>query len=453
MAEIDIRESPAGGAVAAGVRSAAAPVADLVRELGRWDLLALVVNTIVGSGIFGLPSRVFALAGSYSLLAYLACAVPVVLIVLCFAEVSSRFRETGGPYLYARTAFGSLAGFEVGWLLWLARVSAFAALCNLFVSYFAYFIPPAGTELWRRVIIIGVVSLLTAINIAGVRMTATVTNALTIGKLLPLLLFVSVGLFFIEPARYSFVVAPSYHQFTEAALLLLFAYTGFEVASISAGETRDPQRDVPFALLAGIAFVVLLYVSIQFVSIGTLGALATSERPLADAAEQFLGGWGAMILAVGALLSLAGTMNATVFAVPRILFAMAEEGQLPRVFTAVHPRFRTPHVAIAASSALMLGLTLFSSFISAATLSAVIRLLVYISTCVALPALRRKPGAPPPAFRTPAGLAVAIGGCVLSGWLLTNTTWREARVVLTAAVIGLLLHAFAGRRASSTIRP
>jgi amino acid transporter len=412
----------------------------LLREVRRWDLLALVLNTIVGAGILGLPARVFALAGAYSLVAYLACAVAVILILLCFAEVGSRFKVTGGPYLYARTAFGPFVGFEVGWLMWLARVSAFAALCNLFVSYLSYFIPPAIQPPWRAVVIVTVVSLLTFANLAGVRITTRVSNLLTGGKLIPLFLFVVVGLFFIRPERYSFAALPSYQAFSQSALLLVFAYTGFEVAIISAGETRDPQRDVPFALLTGIGLVVVLYLLIQLVCIGTLPELATSERPLADAGFRFLGPAGALIVTVGALLSIVGTMHATIFAVPRLLYAMAEQGQLPRAFMATHKRFYTPHLAILVSAAVMLALTLLSTFISALTISTIIRLMVYMATCAALPALRRMAEVPRAVFVVRGGPVIAGLACVLSAWLLSNSTAYELRLVAAAAVLGLLIH-------------
>ena len=419
--------------------------AGLVRGLRRWDLLALVLNTIVGGGIFGLPSRAFALAGSYSLLAYVVCAVPVVLIVLCFAEVGSRFRTTGGPYLYARTAFGPVVGFEVGWLLWLARVTGFAALCNLFVSYLAFFIPAASGGPFRSLVIVVVVSLLTAVNVAGVRTTALVSNVFTIGKLIPLTLFGLIGLAFVDPGRFSFAALPAYRDFSQTALLLFFAYTAFEVAIISAGETREPQRDVPFALLAAIGLVVVLYLLIQFVCIGTLPALATSERPLADASRIFLGAPGALLLSAGALLSLIGTMNATIFAMPRLLFAMAAQGQLPSVFTSTHRRYRTPHVAIVVSAAIMLALTLASTFISALTISTIIRLLVYVATCAALPVLRRRngtrDGAPPAPFRVPGGPVVAVTACALSVWLLTSSAPSDAGLVAAAAAAGLVLQA------------
>jgi APA family basic amino acid/polyamine antiporter len=415
------------------------PMATLVREVRRWDLLALVLNTIVGAGIFGLPSRVFALAGAYSLVAYLVCAVPVILIILCFAEVASRFDATGGPYLYARTAFGPLVGFEVGWLMWLARVSGFAAICNLFVSYLSYFVPAAAQPPWRALVILTVVSSLTVANIAGVRISTRVSNALTVGKLIPLCLFVAVGVFFIRAERYSFAAAPSYGAFSQGALLLVFAYTAFEVAIISAGETRDPQRDVPFALLTGIGLVVVLYVLIQLVCIGTLPELATSDRPLADAGFRVLGPTGALVVSIGALLSIGGTMHATIFAVPRLLYAMAEQGQLPRAFMATHARFRTPYVAILVSAFVMLALTLLSTFISALTISTIIRLMVYMVTCAALPALRRMADVPRAVFVVRGGPVIAVLACILSAWLLSNSTAAELRLVAGAAVVGLVM--------------
>jgi amino acid transporter len=333
-----------------------------------------------------------------------------------------------------------LIGFEVGWLMWLARVFAFAALCNLFVSYLSYLVPAVSGPSWRIVVIAVVVSSLTIANLSGVRITTRVSNFFTVGKLIPLLLFVAAGVFFIRPERYSFETSPSYSAFSQAALLLVFAYTAFEVAIISAGETRDPQRDVPFALLTGIGLVVALYLSIQLVSIGTLPELATSERPLADASRLFLGPAGALIVSIGALLSLVGTMHATIFAIPRLLFAMAEQGQVPRVFMATHPRFRTPHVAILASAVVMLGLTFFSTFISALTISTIIRLLVYIVTCAALPVLRKTSGVPPPAFVVRGGPVIAAVAIVLSVWLLTSSTWYEARLVAVAAFAGLLVY-------------
>ncbi len=413
------------------------PQKGLVRGIGRWDLLALTINGMVGAGIFGLPSRIYGLTGVWSVLAYLVCAALVTLITLCFAEVGSRFAETGGPYLYARAAFGSVIGFEVGWLVWLARVTAFAALCNLLLGYLSFFWPAAGSGLTRAVVITVVVIAMTTVNLIGVREAALVNNLFTIAKLTPLLLFIVAGLFFLSPETFIAPAAPNYGDFSTAALLLIFAFSGFEMAVVPAGETHDPRRHVAFALLTATGVVALLYVMIQVVCIGTLPGLASSERPLVDASSRFLGATGASIVSVGALISITGTLNSNMLVAPRILFAMAEQGQLPRPLAATHRRFRTPHIAILISAAVTFVLTLQGTFISALTISTVIRLLVYIATCVALPVLRFRKDAPAPRFNAPAGAAVAVAATTLSMWLLSNSPSNDARAVGLAAALGL----------------
>ena len=418
----------------------AAAAAGLVRGLRRWDLVALVINSIIGAGIFGLPARVFALAGTYSLLAYVVAAIAIVLVILCFAEVGSRFKATGGPYLYARVAFGPLIGFQVGWLLWLGRIAGSAALCNLFVAYLGYFAPAVGANPWRPVAIVATISVLASANITGVRVTTAVTNVLTLGKLIPLFLFIVAGLFFVDPQRYSLAPSPDYGSFSQAALLLIFAYTGFEGAAIPTGEMRDPARHLPFALLAGPAVVVLVYLSVQAVCIGTLPDLAHSERPLSDASLGFLGAPGASLIAAAALVSIGGALNAAIFATPRLLFAMGENRQLPRLFSTTHVRFRTPIAAIALTSMVTLTLSLFTTFISALTIGVIARLAVYTTTCAALPVMRRDSGVPPAAFSAPAGPLVSAVAVVLSVWLLSSSPWSEMRLAGMAVVMGFVLY-------------
>ncbi|HEY4422903.1 MAG TPA: APC family permease, partial [Pyrinomonadaceae bacterium] len=271
------------------------PEADLVRGIRRWDLVAITINGIIGAGIFGLPSNVYKLIGTYSLIAFVACALVVALIILCFAEVSSRFDDTGGPYLYAREAFQPAVAFEVGWLIWLARTTAFAANCNLLINYLSYFWLPATTPLWRASIIVLVVIALAVINLLGIRQAAIVSNAFTVGKLVPIIIFIAAGLFFLNPQAFEFGPSPTTGDFSKSVLLLVYAFTGFEMATIPAGEVRDPQRSLPRALLIAILVVATLYIMIQVVCVGTLPGLAQSSRPLADAGSQFLGAAGGAI--------------------------------------------------------------------------------------------------------------------------------------------------------------
>jgi amino acid transporter len=412
----------------------------LIRGIRKWDLVAVTINGIIGAGIFGLPAKVFALIGSYSLIAFVACALVVTLIVLCFAEVGSRFDETGGPYLYAREAFGSTVAFEVGWLIWLARLTAFAANCNLMVSYLAFFWAPANSTMPRALIITGTVLSLTALNVFGVRQAAIASNLFTVGKLIPMLIFVAAGLFFLNPHAFALGAGPSAGAFSQSVLLLIYAFTGFEMAAIPAGEIRNPQTHLPRALLISIAVVACTYILIQIVCIGTLPELAASQKPLADAAQQFMGTTGAAIISAGAIISIAGNLNIVLLSGSRVPFAIAEQKQLPEVFAAIHRRFSTPHIAIVVTAGVMLVLTLRSSFVAALTISAIARLVTYAVTCAALPVLRRRSGVPVAMFKVHGGPIIAVTALILAVWLLANSTLREAVTAVMAAAVGMAIY-------------
>ena len=412
----------------------------LVRGIRRWDLVALGINFVVGAGIFGLPSKVYSLSGAASLIAYVICAVAVALIVLCFAEVGSRFTVTGGPYLYAREAFGQLVGFEVGWLRWVSGIAAFAANSNLLVDYLSYIWASANTGVWRVILIATVALSLTTINVIGVRDAALFSNIFAVFKLVPLLLFILVGLVFVNPQNLAITSQPGYGAISTSVLLLVHAFSGFESVGIAAGEVRDPQRSVPFALFTTIGTVTLLYVLIQIVSIGTLPELATSARPLADAASSFLGTAGGYIIIAGAMVSIGGNLNGQLLVTPRTLFAMAEQRQLPKFLAVIHKRFRTPYTSILFSAALILGFALTGTFIQLLTISVLARLVVYAATCASLPMLRRKRNVRPPLFKVPAGSAIAALSIALCAWLLSSSTKREAVMTAIAAGVGLLVY-------------
>lgn len=413
----------------------------LSRSIRKWDLVAVTLNAVIGAGIFGLPSRVFADAGSYSLPLFLLCAVFAGMIVLCFAEVGSRFTETGGPYLYTREAFGPVAGFEVGWLIWIARVTAFAANTSIMLSYAALFWPSVHTGLVRVGVICVVTLVLTVINVVGVRDVAVTIDVLTVGKLAPLTILILAGLFYLNPHNFSFGPPPAAPAMSNAMLLLVYAYTGFEMAVIPGGEILNVRRNLPAAILIGIGVVAVFYVLIQIVCIGTLPSLSVSDRPLADAAASFLGPAGGALLSAGAVISILGNLNVVMFSASRVPFAMAQRGELPSILAAVNERFRTPHIAIFLTSAIMAALTLSGTFLYAVTMSTISRLVIYAATCAALPVLRRRQGSPPASFRAPGGLFVCTAVLVLTVWLFWNTTWREVRDTAIAGTIGLMFYA------------
>ena len=400
----------------------------------------MLVNVTVGAGILKLPADVQRIVGNYSLLAFVVCAVIIGLIALCFAEVGSRFRGTGGPYLYARETFGPTAAFLVGWLMWLTRLAGFATLVQVFVAYLAYFWPAAESGLPRAVIILGLVLILTAINLIGVKESARTSDVLTVSKLIPLLLFVVVGLFFINSAQFTLAETPALASFTSAVFVLVYVFSGFEAVLVNSGEIRQPQRVIPFSLALALSTAVVLFLLIQIVCIGVLPNLANSQRPLADASYQFLGTVGPTIISVGALVSIFGTLNVIMLACTRLPFAMATQGQLPAPLARVHERFRTPHVSILISAIAALMIALPGTFIYAVKITVITRVIVYASTCAALPILRRRSLAETPdSFRAPGGVPIAIFCVLLCLWLLISSEWREARDVVIATAIGLLI--------------
>ena len=412
----------------------------LVRGIRRWDLVAIAINGIIGAGIFGLPSKVYGLIGPYSIIAFVACALVVALIILCFAEVGSRFDETGGPYLYAREAFNPAVAFEIGWLIWLARVTAFAANCNLLINYLAYFWNSATDTFWRAFVIVIVVTLLAIINLLGIRQAAIVSNVFTVGKLVPIIIFVGAGLFFLNPQAFVLGAAPETGKFSQAVLLLVYAFTGFEMATIPAGEVREAKRNMPRALLIAILVVAVLYILIQIVCVGTLPGLQNSTKPLADAGSAFLGTAGGAIISAGAIISITGNLNILLLSGSRLPFAMAEQKQLPAFIGNVHRSFFTPYVSILLTAGLMLFLTLKSSFVALLTISTIARLVTYGATCISLPVFRRRQDSPPPAFRLPGGTIVAVLSVALIVWLLWHSTAAEAKATAWATGAGLLIY-------------
>ena len=413
----------------------------LVRAIGRWSLTALVVNSVIGSGVFGLPSTVAGLLGNFSPMAVLLAGAGMGVIFGCFAEVASRFRQAGGPYLYARAAFGRGMGIQMAWMLLLGQAAAPAANANLFVIYLGEFWPHARDPLPRALILTLLVGVLALINVRGVRAGTQVSNFFTAAKLLPLFAVIGMGLFMMH--AYSGRISPAAPaalttaQWLRAVLLLVFAYGGFETALAPMGEAKDPRRDAPFALFAALLACTVIYALIQWVVVGVLPDAAHSERPLADVARIAVGSFGAALVAVGALISFYGYLSAKILGMPRVTFALAEQGDFPEVFAAVHPRFHTPYVSILVFAALVWVFALSGEFKWNVTLSAVARLLYYGVCCAGLPVLRRKQignaGFCLPVGNFFAGLAVFI--CAA---LVTRVDFGQSLILLATIAIGLL---------------
>jgi APA family basic amino acid/polyamine antiporter len=424
----------------------------LVRTIGRWSLAALALNSIIGSGIFGLPASVAALLGKRSVIGVLIAGGAMGVIMACYAEVASQFSDAGGPYLYARTAFGRLTGILVGWMLYLAQTAAPAANANLFVIYLAEFWP-AAKEPWPRFAILTVlIGVLAAINARGTRQGTVVSNAFTVAKILPLLMVVLAGaaLTMFHPAPWGVAAPVSGHVWMKAMVLLIFAYGGFESSLAPMSEAKNPARDAAFALFTALIACTVIYVLVQWVVVGVLGPDATTDRPLAEVARITMGNRGARLVALGALVSVYGYLSAKLLGMPRVTFALAEEGDLPRVFAAVGPRFRTPWFSILFYAAAVWGLAMAGSFAWNVTLSVVARLFYYGVVCAALIVLRRK--RPVSAgFRLPGGPIFALLGIAIAVALATQVDLSKSLIL--AATVGAALLNWIWARGANREKP
>jgi APA family basic amino acid/polyamine antiporter len=418
----------------------------LRRVVGLAGLTAIAVNGVIGSGIFVLPATVALILGPASPVAYLVAALLTALVVLCFAEAGSRTERTGGPYVYAREAFGPFVGFQVGWVFFLTRLTASAAIANAFVAYLSVLWPEASAGFWRAVVLTALVGSFALANAAGIRQGAFLVNVLTVAKLLPLLFFVGVGLFYADPARYELLTIPDLPGLREASLLLIFAFGGFENASVPAEEVRQPRRNVPIALLMAIGVTTVLYVLIQIVTLGTYPDLPGDPAPLASSAGMFLGPAGVLLLTSGAVLSTAGSISALSLVGPRILYALSAGGQLPKALGVVHPRWRTPHVAIAVFAVAVWAVALWGTFAQLAAASVVARLIFSAVTCLAVPVLRRKQGSEAAEFVIPGGPTVPLAATGVSLWLLSGMTRTQMIAGALALIVGTLAYVLAARR-------
>src|SRR6266581_6323137 len=355
----------------------------LVRGIGVPALTANIVSSTIGAGIFVIPATVAKGLGSAAPFAFLCCAIAMVLFVTCFAIAGSRVSLTGGLYAYVEVAFGRYVGFLAGMLYFLTALGAVAGVVNVLANSIALVIPFLGGPLMRIVVMLTVYGVLVLINIRGVREGAGAVTTITVAKLLPLLLFIGVGIFFIHPANLTWTAWPGSKALGDSVILLMFAFVGIEVALIPSGEVKNPSRTVPRAAYLALVSTTVIYITIQLVAQGTLGAgLANyKDAPLAEAAAKFLGSIGRTILLGGATISAFGFVTSDILSSPRMIFAFGRDGALPAFFAHVHPRYHSPDVAIVTYAVIAFALSITGTFEQLAVLSNVAVLLMYLLCC------------------------------------------------------------------------
>lgn len=373
------------GEPATEIRQAEQVDHQLIRGIGVPALTANIVSSTIGAGIFVIPAAVAKGLGPAAPLAFVCCAVAMVLFVTCFAVAGSRVSLTGGLYAYVEVAFGRYVGFLAGVLYFLTALGAVAGVVNVLASSIALVFPVLGGPVLRIVVMFAVYAFLVLINIRGVREGAGAVTVITVAKLLPLLLFIGVGIFFIHAPNLSWGGWPGGKPLGDAVILLMFAFVGIEVALIPSGEVKNPARTVPRSAYLALVVTTIIYILIQLVAQGTLGAdLANHpDAPLAESAAKFLGNIGRTILIAGATISAFGFVTSDILSSPRMIFAFGRDGALPSFFAHVHPRYRSPDVAIITYAVIAFILSISGTFERLAVLSNVAVLLMYLLCCAA----------------------------------------------------------------------
>lgn len=418
------------------------PDALLSRELGTRQLAATIFNYTVGSGIFVLPAFAVLQLGTTAPLAYLACAIIIGLVVLCFAEAGSRVSTTGGPYAYVETALGPMVGFVAGCLVLATGTSAAGAVSSVLARSILSLTP--GAPWWvTPLVILVLVSTLVSINFRGVRTGARVIEAATVAKLLPLLAFVGIGVFFIEPSNLAWAAVPDMSAVLGTAGVVIFAFSGIEGSLVPSGEVTNPAKTVPRAAFLALGAATLLYLAIQFVALGILGTDLANDRttPLASAAGAVAGPIGRTVLVVGAVISMFGYLSANVLSEPRGLFALSRDGFLPRVLASVHPRFHTPHKAIIVYGVIVAAIAMSGTFETLTIFANLAALMLYFLCAIAAYVLRKRDvrtdGEP---FLAPGGSLVPIAACVSLSWLFYETVRPDqflALMIVLAVIFAL----------------
>ena len=427
----------------------------LVRAIGVRRLTATIVNVTIGAGIFVLPAVAAAGLGAAAPLAYLVCAAAMTLIVTCFAAAGSRVSLTGGLYAYIEVAFGPYLGFIGGVLYWLAAVFAVASVASAFAGSIGVVWPPAGAGVGRAVVLAALFGGLAAVNVRGVARGAGLVEIVTVAKLVPLVVFVAAGAWFVRADYLAWPAAPAAADVGRTAIVLIFAFVGAEVALVPSGEIADPARAVPRALFLALAITTLLYLLVQGVAQGLLGPSMANDAaaPLAEAASRVMGGGGRLLVVAGAAVSMFGYVSGDMLGTPRLLFAFGRDGFLPSAFARADPRFHAPTVAIVTHAALAFALAVSSSFTQLAVLANVASLSLYFLCVAASYELQRRDvreGGMP--FAVPCGPAVPLGAAAVIVWLLAQATGREMAIegIVLAVASALYVGRSLARRSRAT---
>jgi amino acid transporter len=418
----------------------------LKREIGKLGYGAMVLNGMIGAGIFALPAVAAERSGVFSPWMFLISGAMILAVVLSFARAASFFRDTGGPFQYTGHAFGPFVGFQTGWLLTLSRVAALAANTNLMVIYAAWFWSPLESGFAHAAAVGFVLLFLCVLNILGVRKGMLAIYALTLLKLIPLSLVVLLGLSSVNPELFTSFDPPPFDGFGETILIVLYAFIGFESAVVPAGEGRNPRKDIPWALVRTVLAIAAFYFIIQVVVISVAPDIGGSEKPLVDVALILMGPLGAAVLTLGAVFSIGGNSSSSMLSAPRLIYALSKEKSLPEWFGRVHPKYQTPANSIMAYGLLALALSLSGGFVFLAVMSTVVRLIVYALSIASIPRLEKTIAQTEGQFQLPGGFTIPAMALVMSIWLTSHASLKSWLVTGAFVILGSVFYVVSRRR-------
>jgi amino acid transporter len=408
------------------------PTAATRRDVGIWGAVLLALNGMIGAAIFGLPGILDARIGSFAPWLLLLAGIGIMPVVLCYADLAGRFDSSGGPQIYAGTAFGKFIGFEAGWMLYAARAASLAANAHVLAAYAGALWPPLNGPLT----IIVTVSAITLVNVVGIRRAVDTLGGMTMLKLAPLILIGTLGLLLVPIPTPNL---PDFSAVEAVALTALYAFVGFEAATIPAGETRDPKRNIPRALLLTVTGVTLLYVVVQLAY--SASGIGESEAPLAELAGKSLGPAGVILLGITAIASVLANQLSAITSISRITSSFADQGMLPRWFGDISPRFATPANSIVVVGGIGLALALSGKFETLAVVSTVARLFSYLACIAAVPRLDFLAGR----IRWARGVLLPFVAGTLVLWAASHSNFKEWRAFVAFFAVGALLYLLAGR--------
>lgn len=419
-----------------------------MKEKNKFGFLSIVllgINAIIGSGIFLLPNSIYKTIGSASMFVILFDMFLVISISLCFAEAAGMFKKNGGPYIYAKEAFGNFVGFEVGFMKWSISIIAWAAMAVAFTTALSKIWPQAGGGITKNIIVIIIIGGLGFLNYLGVKVSEIINNIVTFGKLIPLVIFVAIGILFIKVGKFSPIFPGGSYKadsFGSAALIIFYAFTGFESIAVAAEDMEKPEKNVPKALITVMLIVSVFYLLILAVCIGALGSkLANSVAPVADAAGVFMGSVGSALVTAGTLISIGGINIASSFITPRSGVALAEGGMLPKII-AKNGKHGTPTWSIFITVVIAIFIAVSGSFTTLAAISVISRFAQYLPTCLAIPVLRKTRPNLNSTFRIPFGPVIPVVAISVSIWMLTQTTLYNILFGLGGLIVGIPIYLF-----------